>query len=153
MIKKIIFLSLLIFLFSQSAFAAKIPMKISPIQLISTEHDEVEIGDWVKFTVVNDIYVDNKLYIPKNSYLFGIVDFIHPNGWMGDSAQITFKEFYTKDTLNNKVTIYSPLVIDGMIKEINDYKQFLKALGSCLTRGREIYIEPDEKVYNIFIER
>lgn len=135
------------------SLAEKIPVKITATKIISTYKDDTEVGDWISFITVNDVYVDGKLFIRENTPIAGVVDFVHPNGWLGDSAQITFKTFYAKDIDNKKNTIISPLLLDGRSNEINNWKIFLKNFLACSTRGSEIYIEPDTQVYNIFIER
>lgn len=149
------FLLVFVFIFgiTQIAIAEKIPVKISPAQIISTNHDEVEIGDWINFENAHDIYVDGKLYIKKNTPVYGFVDFVHPNGWANDKAEIYINKFYFKDLNNKKCEINSPL----RIQTVPDAKPHIKELFTYYIlgsfRGSEIFIEPDTKVYNIFIER
>lgn len=157
--KKIISVLFLLLFIVLPSYAEKVPVKISPIQVISTNHDEIEVGDWIKFTTVNDVYVNDNLYIKKNTDIIGIVDFIHNNGWGGDSAEVVFKTFYTKDVNNNKVTISYPLDINGNWEMTNTIRSAsTHSLGSVIPcvgfifRGAEIYIEPDTKVFNLFIE-
>jgi len=153
MIKKVLLLAVLIYSTIIPAFASRIPVKITPTQIISTNKDEIEVGDWIQFVVVNDVKINGELYLKRDTQMTGVVDFIHPNGWFGDSAQVTLKTFYATDSNNKKITINSPLIIDGTLKEINDYKDFTKAIGACLSRGQEIFVEPDTKTYNIFMEQ
>lgn len=168
--KKIIYTIFILLIIAMPSYAEKISVKISPIQIISTNHDEIEVGDWIKFTTVNDVYVNDNLYIKKNTDVIGIVDFIHNNGWGGDSAEVVFKTFYTKDVNNNKVTISYPLDINGnteMANSIRDvatnrlghtcnYFSYLTYAGrnyaGFIFRGAEIYIEPDTTIFNLFIE-
>lgn len=153
MIKKNILFILLFFLLTTPAFAEKTPVKIAPAQIISTNHDEIEVGDWVNFEIVNDVYVNGSLYIKKNTPLYGFVDFVHPNGWAGDSAEVRFKTFETNDLKGQKVIINYPLVLNGSNSKNNDVKQYLAMAFLRLIRGAEICIEPDTKIFNIFIER
>lgn len=158
MIKKIIF-TFLLFVFALPVFAQKIPVKITPIQIISTNHDEIEVGDKITFEVVNDVYKDNKLFIKKGSTIKGVVDFVHPNGWFGDAANIKLLNFSTADVNDKKVEISYPVNIKGGIVR-SETKQYwinyasitVSALG-VLIRGSEIFVEPDTKVFNIFIEQ
>lgn len=153
MTKKIIIcISLLLLLSPLPSLAEKIPIKITPTQIISTRNDEIEVGDWINFQVVIDVYKDGKLYINKDSSIYGLVDFVYPNGWAGDNAQITFKNFHTKDVNNKKVIISYPLLIDGGLDANNSSKQIIGYFLTYLFRGGEIYVEPDTKVYNIFID-
>lgn len=152
--KKVLLLSfILICVTIQGVFAEKIPVKITPIQVISTNHDEVEIGDWINFETVNDIYVNNELYIRKGSPILGFVEFLHPNGWGGDSAEIEFKTFETRDVNGKKNIINYPLMINGNNAKNNDMKQYIAMVFLNLIRGSEIYIEPDTRIFNLFIER
>lgn len=155
MIKKMFIISLL-FIFAMPAFAEKIPVKIAPTQIISTKHDEIEVGDKIEFEVVNDVYKDNKLFIKKGSAITSIVDFVHPNGWFGDAANIKLINFSTTDVTDKKVEISYPANIKGGIirSETKQYwiKYFLNYLGFII-RGAEISVEPDTKIYNIFIEQ
>lgn len=154
MIKKILF-TFLLFVFAVPAFAEKIPVKIAPTQIISTHHDELEVGDKIEFEVVKDVYKDEKIFIKKDTKITSSVDFIHPNGWFGDEANIKLIDFYTVDANDKKVEISYPLKIKGGIvrSETKQYwiKYFLNYLGFII-RGAEISVEPDTKIYNIFIE-
>lgn len=155
MIKKIIFTCLL-FIFAMPVFAEKIPVKITPMQIISTHHDEVEVGDKIEFEVVKDVYKNEKLFIKKGTTVIGIIDFIHPNGWFGDAANVKLLNFSTADVNDKKVEITYPLNIKGGIirSENKQYwiRYFLNWMGFII-RGAEIFVEPDTKIYNIFIEK
>jgi hypothetical protein len=179
--KKIFLTFLICLFFTLPSFAEKIPVKIEPIQVISTNYDEVEVGDYINFEVVKDVYVNDDLYIKKHTHAKGLVDFVHPNGWGGDSADIVFKTFYTTDIKDKKVTISYPLEINGKaemgnsIRRISDERittvapraiphffpnfrlpyigwGYLNYVGFVI-RGSEIFVEPDTTIYNIFIEQ
>lgn len=155
--KKILFTCLLI-LFAQAAFANNIPVKITPAQIISTHHDEIELGDYINFKIVKDVYVDNKLYLKKDTPITGFVEFFHENGWAGDSAEISFNKFRTRDVNGREVIINYPLKLVGNNLKANDIKQSL-ALNLtifvqqilALIRGSEIKLEPESKIFNLFI--
>ena len=135
------------------AEAKKIPVRIAPTQIISTNHNEIEVGDWICFEIVNDVYDDNQLYIKKGTKVIGIVDFLHPNGWLGDAADIKFNKFMTVNSSGKKIEIYSPLNLNGNILLKNESKQLLSYFLTALIRGSEIFIEPDTKNFNIFINQ
>jgi len=157
--KKVLFASLILVLSNfQSVLAEKIPVRIAPTQIISSHEDEIEVADWISFEIVNDIYVNDKLYIKKETPIYGFVDFFKPNGWVGDSAEIYFKNFETKDVDGKKITLNYPLKINGNNLKANDVKQLLSwKLPSLLSsyfiliRGSEIFIEPDTRTFNLFI--
>lgn len=54
---------------------------------------------------------------------------------------------------NKKIIIDYPTIINGNDLRSNDIKQAFSWFISSFIRGSEIYIEPDAKTYNIFIER
>ncbi len=158
MIKRLAFV-LLLFAFATPAFAEKIPVKITPIQIISTSHDEIEVGDKLVFEVVNDVYKDNKLFIKKGSTIRGVVDFVHPNGWFGDAANVKLLNFYTVDANDKKVEISYPVNVKGGIIRSENKQSWIRAFAIVinpllvLIRGSEIFVEPDTKIYNVFIEQ
>lgn len=144
-------------------FAEKIPIKITPIQVISTHHDETEIGDWIDFEVVDDVYVDDVLVFKKGTKVIGIVDFVHPNGWLGDAAEVNFKKFVTVDSKHKKVEISSPVLLNGNVLVKDQPKQYtigvLNNIANLIVgpvfifvRGSEIYLEPDTKTFALFTE-
>lgn len=167
MIYKKIFVICYIF-FAMPVFAEKIPVKIAPIQVISTNYDEIEVGDLINFEIVKDVCINDKLYIKKGTQLKGLVDFVHPNGWGGDSAEVVFKAFYVTDINDKKITISSPLKINGKTEMANSSRSvssnvivnftatFIHPVFVYLgfiVRGAEICVEPDTTIYNIFIEQ
>lgn len=131
------------------------PIKIRPAQKISTCYDEIEVGDRIKFTAVKDIYKNNKLYIKKDTPIYGIVDYVSDNGWSYDNAQVDFKKFKTRTADGNIITISSPLSINGF--DILQYKgkriaQFFNYCGVAF-RGKEVEIIPekDNIQFNIWL--
>jgi len=150
MLKHLITLLILSFIITP-VFAVEIPVKITPTQVISTLHDEVEVGDYFKFKVTDDVYYNEILYIPKGTIVVGIVSNIHENGYFCDNAEIIITPFKVK-TFNNKViTINSTLTLnrkDFVCKNIGD--KIVKYVG-VVFRGNEIKIEPNSAEYNIFL--
>lgn len=151
--KKILYSLIFIFLFAPMANAEKISVKITPTQLISTHHNEVEIGDWIKFKTINDIYYKNNLFIKKDSQVVGIVDSIHENGLLADNAEISFKTFYVRDKENNLVKIDYPLLIsrkNSVCKGLGD--KTIKYV-CVIFKGNEIKVEPESVTYNLFLTK
>lgn len=144
-------------------FAEKVPIKIAPIQVISTHNDETEIGDWIDFEVVDDVYVEEELFLKKGTKVIGIVDFVHPNGWLGDAAEINFKKFVTLDAKHKKVEIDSPVLINGnsllkdqskqySINVLNNITNLILGPVFIFVRGSEIYLVPDTQTFALFME-
>lgn len=156
----IVFSLMLITFFCLPAFAEKIPVRLTPLQVISTKNDEVEVGDAISFRVVNDVYEGDELLFKKGTTAFGVVDFVHNNGWTGDSAEIKLVKFVIKNTNGEKIIINYPIDIKGNVETANVSRQvtstFLTTVFDGILfviRGSEIYIEPDTMVFNVFIER
>ncbi len=139
--------------FSQSAFAEKIALRITPETLISTDTDNIEVGDWIRFKAVNDVYVGDELYIKKGTSVIGFVDFFHPNGWMLDKSEIRMNKFKVKNAKNEVVEIDHVLDIYGDSAWKKDRGHFLDGPVFRFVRGAEINAYPDVAVFNIFINR
>lgn len=142
--------------FNDSINAESTPVKIKPAEKISTCYDEIEIGDKIKFVIINDVYKNGKPFIKKNTPIYGIVDYVNDNGWSYDNAQIDFKYFKTKAINGDTITIETPLSINGF--EILKYKgkrfaQFFNYCGVAF-RGKEVEIIPekDDITLNIWIK-
>ena len=129
------------------------PVKIKPAQKISTCYDETEVGDRIKFIIEKDIYKNGKLYIKKDTPIYGTVDYISDNGWSYDNAQIDIKKFKTRTADGKVITISSPLSINGFY--ILKYKskkiaQFFNYCGVAF-RGKEVEILPEQDNINFNI--
>lgn len=155
------FLIFFVLTFALPVFAQKTPVRITPTQIISTHNNEIETGDWLKFEIVNDVYINDKIYLKKQTPIYGFVDFIHPNGWAGDKAEIKIKTFETEDVNGKKVIINYPFNLKENKELVSDSKEWVIEFISeipilsnliFVIRGSELYIEPDTKVFNIFIE-
>lgn len=152
--KKILILFFTLFLTCFSAtYAEKVPLKITPIQIIKTDKDDVQLGDWVDFATVNDVYLNNELYIKKGTPVIAVVDFVHENGWVKDNAEIRFKTFYTTDIKQNKIEINFPFNLTQRLLVKDDVKKLIGLELINTIRGSEVYIEPDTKTFNIFFDR
>lgn len=147
----------LIVFFSDFINSEETPIKIKPAQKISTCYDEIEVGDKIKFVTVKDIYKNGKLYIKKDTPVYGIVDYVSDNGWAYDNAQIDFKEFRLKNIDGKVIETTSPVSINGF--DILKYKgkrtaQFFNYCGVAF-RGKEVEIIPekDNLEFNIWIDK
>ncbi len=145
----------LVVFFSDYINSENTPVKITPAQKISTSYDEIEVGDKIKFQTVKDVYKNGKLYIKKDTTVYGLVDYVSENGWAYDNAQIDFKKFYTKTIDGQKIVINSPVSINGF--DIIKYKgkKVAQVFNYCgvLFRGKEVEIIPkqDKIEFNIWL--
>lgn len=133
----------------------EIPVSITPNQVISTSHDEVEIGDELNFKVVKDTYFNNSLLFKEGSPALALVDYVSENGFVADSAYIQILKFKILDTKNNWVTVDCSMKIKGL--ECRDTKRNI--LKKCvhgiafIIRGDEVELQPEQRNFNIFIEK
>jgi len=137
----------------QVANAEKLPIKITPLQVISTHHDEIEVEDWIKFKVVNDVYYNENLYIKKNTVVTGIVDSVHENGIIADNAEIVFKQFALRDVNNKLVKLNYTLTLNRDNAECYGLGYKIKKYIGFIFKGNEIYVKPETTIYNIFLEK
>ncbi len=151
--KKLFLIFCITMLSAQTANAEKLPIKITPIQVISTHHDEVEVEDWIKFKVINNVYYNEKLYIKKDTIVTGIVDNIHENGIIADNAEIVIKKFIFRD-VNDKLTkINYTLVLNRDNAECYGLGYKIKKYIGFIFKGNEIYVKPETTTYNLFLEK
>lgn len=154
--KKIIILALFLILNTGISYAeeTKIPIKISPLEPISTAFDETEVGDRIPFIIVEDVYKDGEIFIKKGMTIYGTVDFVKENGWLGDNAEVEFKTFRVRNTSGKLTTFNSELLLTGFntLKWFNPgWKRFFNYC-SLIFRGNEVDINPNtsEPVFNIW---
>ncbi len=151
--KKYYLLTILFLLISNISVAAeKIPVTITPAQIISTEYDEVEFGDVVEFKVVKDVFKDETLIIRKEAPVEAEVDYVSPNGWAAETAYIQLKNFKIMNSKNKWIEVPYTLRIKGKdcLKSSNIIYKSCTFLTS-LVRGREVNLHPNQKKYNIIL--
>ncbi len=151
--KKLLFLIMFAILFMPCAKAEKLPIKITPTQLISTHHNEVEVGDWIKFKVVNDVFYKNKLYIKKDTQVIGVVDQLHENGYAADNAEIVFDHFFVRNVGNELIKINYTLTLNRDKFECEGLGDRIVKYIGVIFRGNEIKVLPESAQYNIFLTK
>lgn len=144
--KKIVFVVFMYLFMAMNVFAAdnKVAIKIMPLEKISTANDEIEVGDKVPFKVIDDVYRNKRLFIKKDTTMYGTVDFVKENGWFGNNAQVGFKTFRVRNTAGKLTTFNSELSLDGFdtLKWFNPkWKRFFNYC-SIVFRGNEVDINP-----------
>ncbi len=154
--KKLILIALILLVNAGVSFAIeeKIPIKIAPLEPISTAFDETETGDRVPFRVVDDVYKNGKIFIKKDTTMYGTVDYVKENGWVGDNAEVEFKTFRVRNANGKLTTFNSELLLTGFntLKWYNPaWKRFFNYC-SLIFRGNEVDINPNTSnpVFNIW---
>ncbi len=153
---KLVLTALILLVSAGLSFAAeeKIPIKIAPLEPISTAFDETDVGDRVPFLIKEDVYKNGKLFIKKGTTMYGTVDFVKENGWLGDNAEVEFKTFRVRNANGKLTTFNSSLSLTGFntLKWYNPaWKRFFNYC-SLVFRGNEVDINPNisDPVFNIW---
>ena len=118
-------------------------ISITPVQEISTVHDEIEVGDKIAFKIKNDTYKNGKLFLKADTPIYGTVDYLDENGWCGDNAVIHLKDFTVMDADGKIIKFNSALDINGFENlkyKSKRFAQFFNYL-SAPVRGKEVDIK------------
>ena len=149
---KKLFISLIcLLIFAPIANAEKLAIKITPTQIISTHNNEVEVGDWIKFKTVNDVFYKNKLLIKKDTPIVGVVDHVHENGLVADNAEIIFQTFYVRNVEKNLIKFNYPLYIGRRNSVCKTFGDKVKKYFLVIFKGNEVDVQPESTVYNLFL--
>src|SRR5574344_2153035 len=122
----------------------KIPIKLKPVQVITSDHDEIEVGTNIRFKTVNDVYKNDKKYINANTPVVGSVSHFKENGWMSDAAEMELNDFKTRDVNNKLIKIDTTLTINAfeMLKWQNPKSRRVWNYFTSGFRGKEFNIIP-----------
>lgn len=157
--KRLLFLLLMICFTTNCANATKIPLKITPAEVITTAHDEVENGDKLLFKLVSDTRLGDKVIFEAGSMLVAYVDYVTDNGFGYDSANIWCRKVWIKKNDNNYTKSYdTDFSINGfsLLKGLYPKtRRFFEYVGLILsTRGKEINFDPsrDKCVITVWID-
>lgn len=146
MLKHIKIILFVLILLTGRAFAADIPVRITPAEIVSTHNSsKLSEGDYLKFKVKEDAG-----FLKKGDILTGSVTSIKENGFSVEEAQILIENFKYKNTpLKGYVFIKG-----NEYKELNDFldRTLFIALFFNLYRGGEIKVKPGEAEYILYLE-
>lgn len=149
--KKILLIIFCILVLAPVANAEKLPIKITPAQVITTNADEIEVGDWIKFKTVNDVFYKNKLLIKKDTPIVGVVDHVHENGLVADNAEIIFQTFYVRNVEKNLIKFNYPLYIGRRNSVCKTFGDKIEKYFLVIFKGNEVDVQPESTVYNLFL--
>ena len=138
--------------FAQVSIAKEIAVKISPIKEIKTSTPELQEGDTIYFEVVDDVFVNSKLYIKAGEQVTGIVTTLEENGFVCKEAVVYAEDFKTKN-INHKTEH-----LKGLIYRHGNthwmFGQFFNEPDNNLIkvfRGGEVFIKPEE-TFTMYLE-
>lgn len=145
--KQIISLLIIILLCTPYAYATQVALKLSPDEIISTAHDEVEAGDKLLFKLEKDVYLDERLLFKKGTRVVAYVEYVTENCFGFGSAEIWCRKIIIKKQDGTYTKPYdTEFVLNGfeLLKGLNPkYRRFFEYIGNVF-RGKEINIRPNE---------
>lgn len=148
MLKKFL-LGIIVFLLGQITFAKTILVQVKPIQKITTTNSKLQEGDNVDFIVVNDVFLNSKLYLKMDEPVVGTITSLKPNNFLYEPASVYIENFVTKNVYGKKVKL------DGIIyKKGNDYSLITQFIPFPLfaLKGGHVKIKPVKDVFTLYLE-
>lgn len=145
-------LVLSVFVLQTPCEARKYVLNITPAQEINTKDESLQKGSVVKFTSVNDVYVDGHLYIQKDTPVTALVNYVERDAWIGETPLLILSYFETKDVTGDPVVIDYTLKIKakyGMSKFIDYAKYYTKSIIFCAN----LDLKPNDLVFNVLFEK
>lgn len=139
---------MLIISFGQAVLAKDIPVVIRSENVITTSSSKLQEGDKINFIVLQDVFVNSKLYLKSGTLVTGIITSIEDNDFLYKEASLYAENFITTDVNGQKIKL------NGIVyKKGNDHwklTQFIPfAMG--ILRGGEVQIKPCNS-FTLFLE-
>lgn len=148
MIKKLFLLVIILFI-GKISFAKEMPVHIKPVSKITTSNVNLQEGDSANFVIKDDVLINSKLYLKKNTPVSGIITSLEENDYQYKPATLYIDNFVAKD-VNNKT-----VKLKGIIyKKGNDHWMITQFIPLPLTilRGGEVQIKPKKDVFTLILE-
>ncbi len=150
---KLLTLTLLVFAaFALPSEAKKYVMNITPAQEIYTKGNALTKGDVLQFTVTKDLYVDNLLFIAKDTPVNATVEFVEGDAWMGETPLMTLNYFETKDVTGDPVIIEYALNIKGKYGK-SKVSQYAKYYAKSIIYCANLELKPNELEFNVLFDK
>jgi len=147
MVKKI-FISLILISLGQFVLAQELPVKVYTPTKITTSNRNLKEGDELKFMVGQDIYLNSKTYIKKNTIVTGVITSMENNDFECKEASIYAESFRVKN-IDGK-----SLKLKGFIYEKGRnhwmFTQIIPGLDFFI-RGGEVQIKP-KSIFELQLE-
>jgi len=145
--KKIILTLLLLSIAVPSAWAKEVPVKIKPVQKITTSNFSLQEGDSLDFVISENVLINSKLQLKKGTQVQGIITELEDNDYIIKPAKLYIENFRT--TTENGM----PVKLKGIIyKSGNEHQVFGEFLIFDLLRGGEVQIKPEKDEFTLYAE-
>lgn len=147
-IKKVFAVFILLFV-CQSVQSREIPVAIKPVCKITTSNLNLQEGDSVNFTVINDIVKDSKIYIKKGEQVTGTIISIEDNDYLYKPATL-YADYFTTKNADGSIVKLSGIIY----KKGNDHWMITQFIPVPLTllRGGEVQIKPKKDIFTLILK-
>lgn len=144
----LIILIIILCLTIQIAVSAKeVAVNIKPAQKITTSNLNLKEGDCLNFVVIDDVFVNSKLYLKKDQAVYADITSIEDNGFLVQPAKLYIENFRTTD-INNQ-----PVKLNGIVyKTGNDHHLLTDFFVFDCLRGGEVHINPEKNKFTVYTE-
>lgn len=149
MIKRILLTLIILFSLNMFAMADEIPVKLTPLDPISTANVDLREGDKINLIVADDVVLNSNVYIKKGSVATGVITSLVDNGFVCQEASLYVENFKVKNTQGKQVKL------DGIVyKKGRNHSYVTQFLGDvfCFIRGGEAKMEPIKDTYTLYVK-
>ena len=119
--KLLVLLILFLGLSSNFAVANDITVVVYAPKKITTSNNDLKIGDYVEFKILNDVYLNSKLYISKDELVTGLITDLVGNKCAEEAAYMRIEDFKVKNVSGNAVDLRGFIYVTG-----NDHWMYWK---------------------------
>ena len=145
--KKLILPLLFLLLTTQSVLTKEIPIKIKPIQKITTSNLSLQEGDSLDFAICEDVLINSKLHLKKGAQVQGVITELEDNDYVLKPAKLYIENFRTTTASG------MPVKLKGIVyKSGNEHQVFGEFLIFDLLRGGEVQIKPRKDEFTLYTE-
>ena len=137
--------------FSLPSEAKKYVLNITPAQEIYTANDKISKGDVIDFTVTKDLYINNLLFVAKDTPASATVMYVNGDAWMGELPLLTLNYFQTKNVLGDPVIIEYDLHIKGKYGK-SKVSQYVKYYAKSIVCCANLELKPNEVEFNVLFD-
>lgn len=149
--KKLILFCFILLTSQQMLWAKEFPVKIKPVQKITTSNVDLREGNSLDFVVSEDVLINSNIYLPKGQKVNGTVTSIEENNFLVQPAKLYAENFRTT-SINNK-----QVKLKGLVYKSGNEHQFfgefvLAQIVQMFIRGGEVQIKPKKDEFTLYVE-
>ena len=129
-----------------------LPIKLCPVEVISTANPLLKAGDSVDFVVAEDVFLEKNIVVKKGTKVSGLILSLVENTYHGAAAEIVIGQFEIKEKGNRLYNIKGVIEKKGSTHEkaINNWSYFIGPAVFWI-RGGETKLTPEKDQYTLYI--